>query len=100
MFQCFARPRVLAIAAGLSLVLVAPLAGLADEPNLAPPASAFPRMEHIMGSGGLGSRLEETVIICAPPGLATSQHLLGSGGMGSRFEETLVPVVSVDSGNC
>ena len=97
MFHNVARLRVLAIASGLSLVLVAPITGLASEPDLAPAPPAVTRTVHIMGSGGLGSRLEETVVFCAPLALPARQHLLGSGGLGSRLEETLVPV---GSGSC
>jgi hypothetical protein len=97
MFPRFARPRSLALVAGLSLVLVAPLASQADEPNLVPAPEALPRIEHLMGSGGLGSRLEETLMPCTVLVLPARQHLLGSGGLGSTFEDTLVPV---DAGSC
>jgi hypothetical protein len=97
MFQRFARPRILVVAAGLGMVLATPLAGRANEPNLILAPTALPRMEHVLGSGGLGSRLEETVMFCAPFALPAHRHLMGSGGLGSQLEETLIPA---GSGNC
>jgi hypothetical protein len=49
------RFAVLALTAGLSLLLVAPVAGQTEEPVIDPAPVVLPTTGHVLGSGGLGS---------------------------------------------
>jgi hypothetical protein len=60
------RAAVLAIAAGLSAILLAPIAGQAETPTFAPAPVDASAVRHVMGSGGLGSSMEETILSLAP----------------------------------
>ena len=56
----------LAIALGLGMALVIPPNSYAEEPELAAAPAVAPSSQHVMGSGGLGSRFEDTVLPEAP----------------------------------
>ena len=88
-----ARSRDLAIAVGFSLVLIAPAAVHAEEPILGPAFGAGSPVQHLMGSGGLGSRFAETILPAPAEAHPGSHHLMGSGGLGSRLEDTLLEAV-------
>src|SRR5690348_5339768 len=69
----------LAAIVGLSAALLNPGAGRAQTADLAP-ASTLPATGHVMGSGGLGSPYEETIIVLAP---STAPSWDGTSGYGS-----------------
>jgi hypothetical protein len=83
---------MLAIAWALGALLMAPMAGQAKAPVIAPALADNSATQHVMGTGGLGSAPEETIIALAPVEaneVTRTQHVMGSGGLGSPEMETI-----------
>lgn len=90
----FSRIAILAVATGLGAILLAPVAGYAETPEYAPVPADASATRHVMGSGGLGSSPNETIIVMAPVAPPSWDETSGYGAVETTRAMLALPTVA------